>query len=139
MIIFILPLMLWKDEEIHVAAQVFNSYTLHLDSQFSCLKLCMFFLQRHFHFHKKNVQNSMHNFFKNEWNHMSGCAFSSFKRRCERATTIEKVQNPMRSFRFKWLIPKGRNPFLGPFLEFGQAIVDAIFVQKSQIFGEHVV
>jgi hypothetical protein len=37
------------------------------------------------------------------------------------------------------LIPKGQSPFFGPFLEFGQAIVDAIFVQKSQIFGEHVV
>jgi hypothetical protein len=28
------------------------------------------------------------------------------------------------------LIPKGQSPFFGPFLEFGQAIVDAIFVQK---------
>jgi hypothetical protein len=29
---------------------------------------------------------------------------------------------------------KGRSPFFGPFLEFGQAIVDAIFVQKISIF-----
>jgi hypothetical protein len=32
------------------------------------------------------------------------------------------------------LIPKGRSPFFGPFLEFGQAIVDAIFVQKISNF-----
>jgi hypothetical protein len=32
------------------------------------------------------------------------------------------------------LIPNGRSPFFGPFLEFGQAIVDAIFVQKISIF-----
>jgi hypothetical protein len=37
------------------------------------------------------------------------------------------------------LILKGRSPFFGSFLEFGQAIVDAIFVKKSQIFGEYVV
>jgi hypothetical protein len=37
------------------------------------------------------------------------------------------------------LTPKHLRPFFGPFLKFGQAIVDAIFVQKSQIFGEHVV
>jgi hypothetical protein len=28
------------------------------------------------------------------------------------------------------LTPKGRSPVFGPFLKFGQAIVDAIFVQK---------
>jgi hypothetical protein len=28
------------------------------------------------------------------------------------------------------LTPKGRRPFFGPFLKFGQAIVNAIFVQK---------
>jgi hypothetical protein len=32
------------------------------------------------------------------------------------------------------LTPKGRRPFFGPFLDFGQAIVDAIFVQKFKIF-----
>jgi hypothetical protein len=32
------------------------------------------------------------------------------------------------------LTPKGRSPFFGPFLEFGQAIVDAIFVQKISNF-----
>jgi hypothetical protein len=32
------------------------------------------------------------------------------------------------------LIPKGQSPFFGPFLEFGQAIVDAIFVQKISNF-----
>jgi hypothetical protein len=37
------------------------------------------------------------------------------------------------------LTPKGPRPFFGPFLKFGQAIVNAIFVQKSEIFGEHVV
>jgi hypothetical protein len=32
------------------------------------------------------------------------------------------------------LTPKGPRPFFGPFLEFGQAIVDAIFVQKISNF-----
>jgi hypothetical protein len=32
------------------------------------------------------------------------------------------------------LTPKGWSPFFGPFLEFGQAIVDAIFVQKISNF-----
>jgi hypothetical protein len=30
----------------------------------------------------------------------------------------------------KELTPKGPRPFFGPFLKFGQAIVNAIFVQK---------
>jgi hypothetical protein len=34
------------------------------------------------------------------------------------------------------LTPKGPRPFFCPFLKFGKAIVDAIFVQ---IFGKHVV
>jgi hypothetical protein len=32
------------------------------------------------------------------------------------------------------LTPKRRSPFFGPFLRFGQAIVDAIFVQKISNF-----
>jgi hypothetical protein len=32
------------------------------------------------------------------------------------------------------LTPKGRSPVFGPFLKFGQAIVDAIFVQKISNF-----
>ena len=32
------------------------------------------------------------------------------------------------------LTPKGRRPFFGPFLDIGQAIVDAIFVQKISNF-----
>jgi hypothetical protein len=32
------------------------------------------------------------------------------------------------------LTPKERSPFFGPFLRFGQAIVDAIFVQKISNF-----
>jgi lysozyme family protein len=32
------------------------------------------------------------------------------------------------------LTPKGRSPFFSPFLRFGQAIVDAIFVQKISNF-----
>jgi hypothetical protein len=32
------------------------------------------------------------------------------------------------------LSPKGPRPFFGPFLKFGQAIVDAIFVQKISNF-----
>jgi hypothetical protein len=32
------------------------------------------------------------------------------------------------------LTPKGRRPFFGLFLEFGQPIVDAIFVQKISNF-----
>jgi hypothetical protein len=32
------------------------------------------------------------------------------------------------------LTPKGPRPFIGPFLKFGQAIVDAIFVQKISNF-----
>jgi hypothetical protein len=32
------------------------------------------------------------------------------------------------------LTPKGRSPFFDTFLEFGQAIVDAIFVQKISNF-----
>jgi hypothetical protein len=32
------------------------------------------------------------------------------------------------------LTPKGPRPILGPFLKFGQAIVDAIFVQKISNF-----
>jgi hypothetical protein len=32
------------------------------------------------------------------------------------------------------LTPKGQSPFFGPFFEFGQAIVDAIFVQKISKF-----
>jgi hypothetical protein len=35
---------------------------------------------------------------------------------------------------FVFLTPKGRRPFFGPFLKFGQAIVNAIFVQKIWIF-----
>jgi hypothetical protein len=34
----------------------------------------------------------------------------------------------------QYLTPIGRSPFFGPFLEFGQAIVDAIFVQKISKF-----
>jgi hypothetical protein len=34
----------------------------------------------------------------------------------------------------KILTPKGPRPFFGPFLKFGQAIVDAIFVQKISNF-----
>jgi hypothetical protein len=33
-----------------------------------------------------------------------------------------------------FLTPKGRSPFFGPFLEFGQAIVDAVFIQKISNF-----
>jgi hypothetical protein len=36
------------------------------------------------------------------------------------------------------LTPKRRIPFFGPFLEFGEAIVDAIFVLKISN-AEHVV
>jgi hypothetical protein len=32
------------------------------------------------------------------------------------------------------LTPKGRSPFFGPFSRFGQAIMDAIFVQKISNF-----
>jgi hypothetical protein len=32
------------------------------------------------------------------------------------------------------LTPKGQSPFFGPFLEFGQATVDAIFVPKITNF-----
>jgi hypothetical protein len=32
------------------------------------------------------------------------------------------------------LIPKGQRPFLGLFLEFGQPIVDVIFVQRISNF-----
>jgi hypothetical protein len=35
---------------------------------------------------------------------------------------------------FLSLTSKGQSPFFGPFLEFGQAIVDAIFVQKISNF-----
>jgi hypothetical protein len=35
---------------------------------------------------------------------------------------------------FEVLTPKGLSPFFGPFLKFGQAIVDAIFVQKISNF-----
>jgi hypothetical protein len=35
---------------------------------------------------------------------------------------------------FQTLTPKGPRPFFGPFLKFGQAIVDAIFVQKISNF-----
>jgi hypothetical protein len=34
----------------------------------------------------------------------------------------------------KPLIPKGQSSFIGPFLKFGQAIVDAIFIQKISNF-----
>jgi hypothetical protein len=34
----------------------------------------------------------------------------------------------------EFLTPKGRSSFFGPFLKFGQAIVDAIFVQKISNF-----
>jgi hypothetical protein len=40
------------------------------------------------------------------------------------------------SHRWKCLTPKGPRPFLGPFLKFGQAIVDAIFVQKISNFWQ---
>jgi hypothetical protein len=33
-----------------------------------------------------------------------------------------------------FLTPKGPRPFFGPFLKFGQVIVDAIFVQKISNF-----
>jgi hypothetical protein len=33
-----------------------------------------------------------------------------------------------------FLTPNGRSPVFGPFLKFGHAIVDAIFVQKISIF-----
>jgi hypothetical protein len=36
--------------------------------------------------------------------------------------------------RFQASIPTGRGPFFGPFLKFGQAIVDVIFVQKISNF-----
>jgi hypothetical protein len=35
---------------------------------------------------------------------------------------------------FFLLTPKGRRPFFGPFFDIGQAIVNAIFVQKISIF-----
>jgi hypothetical protein len=37
-------------------------------------------------------------------------------------------------FQVPTLTPKGPRPFFGPFLKFGQAIVDAIFVQNISIF-----
>jgi hypothetical protein len=33
-----------------------------------------------------------------------------------------------------FLTPKGPSPFFGPFFKFGQAIVDALFVQKISKF-----
>jgi hypothetical protein len=33
-----------------------------------------------------------------------------------------------------FLTPEGQSPLFGPFLKFGQAIVDAIFVQKISNF-----
>jgi hypothetical protein len=40
----------------------------------------------------------------------------------------------LQKFRTHTISSKGRNPFFGPFLEFGQAIVDAISVQKISNF-----
>jgi hypothetical protein len=42
-------------------------------------------------------------------------------------------------YKLQLLKPKGPSPFFGPFLEFGQAIVDGIFVHKVSNFCEHVV
>jgi hypothetical protein len=50
---------------------------------------------------------------------------------------IEKHLDLMRwtwNIIMRFLTPKGRRPFFGLFLEFGQPIVDAIFVQKISNF-----
>jgi hypothetical protein len=39
-----------------------------------------------------------------------------------------------RAYTWDGLTPKGPRPFFGPFLKFGQAIVDVIFVQKISNF-----
>jgi hypothetical protein len=52
-----------------------------------------------------------------------------------RLSTLERNSS---SYETMWplydLTPKGPRPFFGPFLKFGQAIVDAIFVQKISNF-----
>jgi hypothetical protein len=40
----------------------------------------------------------------------------------------------MKQCKLHWLTPKGWSPVFGQFLKFGQAIVDAIFVQKISNF-----
>jgi hypothetical protein len=42
---------------------------------------------------------------------------------------VPKHGGPLNSTRAGLLTPKGRSPVFGLFLKFGQAIVDAIFVQ----------
>jgi hypothetical protein len=44
-----------------------------------------------------------------------------------------KGQKPFFSKNIAFLTPKGRSPIFGPFLKFGQAIVDAIFVHKVSL------
>jgi hypothetical protein len=42
--------------------------------------------------------------------------------------------NSVQTNNMLYLTPKGPRPFFGPFLKFGQAIVDAVFVQKISNF-----
>jgi hypothetical protein len=48
--------------------------------------------------------------------------------------TIQPKQHSLRILACLDLTPKGRSPFFGPFLKFGHAIVDAIYVQKISNF-----
>jgi hypothetical protein len=64
-----------------------------------------------------------------------GSTNSSLKMASRQGPSI-KVEGPWKraSFYRVSLIPKGRRPFFGLFLEFGQPIVNAIFVQKISNF-----
>jgi hypothetical protein len=66
---------------------------------------------------------------------------SKFLKQARRAFNFHKFwsedlnsENDPKKKTLSCLIPKGQSPFFGPFLKFGQAIVDAIFVQKISNF-----
>jgi hypothetical protein len=52
----------------------------------------------------------------------------------DEAMTLVTLPSLHRQISCNKLTPKGRRPFFGPFLDIGQAIVDAIFVQKISNF-----
>jgi hypothetical protein len=52
---------------------------------------------------------------------------------CDQSLSALQIGDVMK-VRELQLTPKGQRPFFGPFLDIGQAIVDAIFVQKISNF-----
>jgi hypothetical protein len=69
--------------------------------------------------------------FEGTWISNNKLTFGAFMM-CKPRKLVKNGENTYTKFVI--LTPKGRRPLFGPFLDIGQAIVDAIFVQKISNF-----